>query len=154
MLAFPQVGETCFIDGRGVNGPSVAQVPLLEAFRYGAAESRHVGPSELEEGEGLNAMVIVKVVVNVKVLVVVEPVIQAQGCLIAAHAPNRRALEGAIWAVGQRHKLQQVQSDRIHASQGDLVIGEDTLIRDTVTDRASANSGYCRRASRAFGQRE
>ncbi len=86
----------------------MAQVPLLEAFGDRTAKARHVGPGELEEGEGLDGVVIVEIVIGVERLFFVDPVVEPQSGLISAHPSNHCALKRAIRAIREGHKLLQI----------------------------------------------
>ena len=76
-LRFAIVVEAKLVNGSVVDGPGVADVPLLESLVGDGSETRYVGAGSLKLRKGRDYVVIIEIVVEAEVLFVVDAVIES-----------------------------------------------------------------------------
>jgi hypothetical protein len=75
-LGFPEISHTGFIDGRRADGPDVREVDLLRASSVVVAESgQKIWRGRLKSGKRLPVEGIVEIIVEIKILFVINPVV-------------------------------------------------------------------------------
>ena len=125
LLALAVVIKTEFVHRAVADRPIVRNVPLLEALRDNTAEAGNIGTGELEVGERLHRPVVVEVVIDTKILLVINLVVELHCQLVAAYGLGRNGSDQIVIARGLRNELEQINRRRIHASEWNLSGGED-----------------------------
>ena len=84
-----------------------------------------IGAGEFEVGEWAARAVVVEIVIDAQVLLVIQPVVNFDSELVAAYGLGRNGGDQitAVWRSG--NKLQQINRGRVHASEGNLAVGEN-----------------------------
>src|ERR1700693_5986786 len=85
-------------------------------------------------------MVIIEIVVEAKVLLTVEPVIELDRKLVAAVGLHRYSLNKVGACRRNRNKLKQIHGGGIQALQGNLVGRKNVGVESTVLDRNRMSS--------------
>src|SRR5512135_240518 len=141
-LRFAIVVEAKLVDRVVVDRPGMAQVVLLESFVGNGSETRYVRAGSLKRRKGRNYVVIIEIIVETKILPVIEPVIESQSELVAAIRLHRVGLDNVAPSLWNRNKLKQIYSSGIHALQGNLVVWKDVGVVGAVLDQASADGSH------------
>src|SRR6266566_3141123 len=138
-LGFAVVVKPEFIDRAVVDGPGMADIPLLKALFCRRSKAGDVCASGLELSKRRDQAVVVEIIVNAEILAVADSVVELERELVAAIRLHRDSHQDV--AIGRRgHKLKQVHSRRVHASQRYLVVGENSGICDSRGYGCPANS--------------
>src|SRR6202041_2897727 len=130
-LTFTVVGEVKLVHRAVADGPIVGDVPLLETLGKNAAEAGNVRAGQFEKRKGLQGAIVIKVVIDAEVLLVGKPMVDLDGELVAPNGFCGDALDG-VPGPRSGDELKQIHSRGVHAGQGNLVVGENTCIRNTV----------------------
>ena len=141
-LRFAIVVEAELVDRGVVDRPGMAQVVLLEAFVGDGSETRYIRAGSLKLRKGRNYVVIIEIIVEAKILLVIEPVIESQSELVAAIGLHRYGLDNVASSLWNRNKLKQINSSGIHALQGNLVVWKDVGVVGAVLDQASTDCSH------------
>src|SRR6185437_3298249 len=141
-LRFAIVVEAKLVDRVVVDRPGMAEVVLLEPFVGDGSETRYVRPGSLKLRKRRNYVVIIEIIVEAKILPVIEPVIESQSELVAAIRLHRVGLDNVASSLWNRNKLKQIYSSSIHALQGNLVVRKDVRVVGAVLDQASTDSSH------------
>src|SRR5258708_37029712 len=104
-LRFAIVVEAELIDRAVVDGPGMADIPLLKALSDGGGEAGYVGSGGLELSEGQDHMVIVEIVVDAEGLLVINSVVHLDRELVAALWLYRHGLSLIGSYIGGRHEV-------------------------------------------------
>lgn len=141
-LRFAIVVEAKLVDRGVVDRPGMAEVVLLESFVGDGSETRYVRSRSLKLCKGRNYVVIIEIIVEAKILLVIEPVIESQSELVATIRLHRVGLDNVAPSLWNRNKLKQIYSSSIHALQGNLVVWKDVRVVGAVLDQASTDSRH------------
>jgi hypothetical protein len=98
-LALAEVGKPEFVHRRGIDGPSVAEVPLLDALIVLRAEARHIGAGGLEARERLSKSIVIDIVIEIQLLPIRDRMVDAHSALMIAISLARDALKLAVSAI-------------------------------------------------------
>ena len=105
----------------------MSDIPLLEALRHNTSEAREIGASQFEIGERVKRAVVIEIVVDAQVLLIIQPMINSSGELVAAYgfSGDSADQEAAVWWSG--NKLKKISRGGVHASEWDLTILGDRV---------------------------
>ena len=150
-LPFAVVIKAELIHGAVIERPSMRYVPLLDTLIQVTSKTRNVGTNQLKIREWLQNAAVIKIVVDAKVLFVIQFMVELYRKLIAAYrfGGNGSDQRAAIWRSG--NKLQQINRCGIHASQRNLATRKYTRIRRSIRDRSASNSSCGCLAPRTIG---
>ena len=139
-LRFTIVVEAKLVDRGVVDRPGMAEVLLLESLVGDGSETGYVRAGSLKLRKGRDYVVIIEIIVEAKVLFVIEPVIESHGELVAAVRLHRYGLDNVAPCRRSRNKLKQIYSGGVHTLQGNDVVWKDVGVVGTVSDRNRMSS--------------
>ena len=153
-LRFTVVVEAELVNGCVVDGPGMANVPLLKSLVSYRSEAGHIRPGRFKLSKRRHEVMIVKVIVEAQVLTAADAVIEPECELVTPFRLNRCSHQ-FIGAVGwNRNILQQVNSSRIQASKGNDIflarrqISEDAGMGPSVIRECGVVNAICERNAR------
>src|SRR5208282_1314120 len=114
LLALAIVIEAELVHRVVADRPGVSNVPLLEALRHNVSEAGEIGACQFEAGKGVERAIVVEIVIEAQVLLFIQPVVDFNRDLIAAHRLGGDSADKRTAVRRGGNQLQQVNGSRIH----------------------------------------
>src|SRR6266850_1074046 len=128
-LSFAEIGEAQFIDSGGADSPRMAGVDLLRMSDNPAGEITQRTACQLEDGERIQRVVIIVIIIEREFLVRVQDLVEAKLELVRAIRGFNDVLGLGTAASRPRQELHQAGRNGIKALRGDHATRKDVTVQ-------------------------